>query len=1014
MLPSKSATPALPSGWWDAIPEKIRSQFDRRVLRRGYVLHQEGKACITGFFRNAFRVAVEENGLHLVHFRRPEEKNIASWRSHTECTCHSAKESEPCAHVAAALFLALPFKGYETSAWAHLATSLCRTHSGAGSLDLNYESDRVSLYLANGALVLSLHAEATFQGFWNVEHLLPDGWESSTAGGAFGTLARLELTEQDKTTLRTLGHAPSQRAEFGPIGELCRRAYAMVPKVKSRLDWDAERGLFLIRLGSDTVGLQAEAYLGCEQAFSFRNRLPETSLGEGFLPSGEAWTKAMEIRVTPDGGLQLRPYVTLPDGARIFPAATGDPLYFGNMPLFPGIGFRALAEPASPLFKRYSGWKTYSVAGSDVLAFLSKYGAEFGGVSDGAKGLVQPESPKESTVFDLDALLRGGFHPAPIDLLDVCVEAREAKRLRVALTYRCGDYALDMAGLHKMQDSNQSCLLTAKGWIDLTGPDWSWVKRLKREAWHHASPEKMTLWVEPALLLRIAALQAPGRITLSGIAAPELQSLPGLASQAQPEDAVSDNSALESVATQGLRPYQVEGLQWLTHLVAHGVSGILADDMGLGKTHQVMALAAWLARRVGPKVRMLVVCPTSVLYHWKEKFDAYYPELQAALYYGVDRKPTTLEHPMVITSFGVARNDMETLRKGAYDLLVIDEIQNAKNRDSETHRCFLEFPAQSVIGLSGTPLENGPADVKNLFDLLLPGYFPGDGQFRDEVLDPLEKKQGAEQAIVRFQRLCRPFILRRTKSQVLTDLPEKVEEVLHGDMTPDQASLYQQCLHKRGGPMLEDLVQARPSSYFHVFQLLNHLKQICNHPMSLPGAERGDKEYGSGKWDLFEFILNQALEAGSKVVVFSQYLAMLGLIEEHLAKKGVGFATLTGSTRDRQAVLSRFRDDSTCRVFCCSLKAGGVGIDLTTASTVIHYDRWWNAARENQATDRVHRIGQQRNVQVFKLVTRGTLEERIDAIIRRKAEFMESMLPDDGEGTMNLLSREELIELLRP
>ena len=198
----------------------------------------------------------------------------------------------------------------------------------------------------------------------------------------------------------------------------------------------------------------------------------------------------------------------------------------------------------------------------------------------------------------------------------------------------------------------------------------------------------------------------------------------------------------------------------------------------------------------------------------------------------------------------------------------------------------------------------------------------------------------------------------------------------------------------------------------HVFQLLNHLKQICNHPMTLNGAD-AELEYRSGKWELFVFLLEKSLAAGRKVVVFSQYLGMLEWIEKHLQRAGVGFATLTGATRDRQSVLMRFATDPLCRVFCCSLKAGGVGIDLTAAETVIHYDRWWNAARENQATDRVHRIGQSKNVQVFKLVTRGTIEERIDGIIRRKAEWMDALLPGDAEGGLKLFTREELIELLR-
>src|SRR5690606_12834445 len=359
------------------------------------------------------------------------------------------------------------------------------------------------------------------------------------------------------------------------------------------------------------------------------------------------------------------------------------------------------------------------------------------------------------------------------------------------------------------------------------------------------------------------------------------------------------------------------------------------------------------------------------------------------------------------------RNDMALFHRREYGLLILDEIQYSKNRDSGTHQALRSFPARSVIGLSGTPLENNVWEVKNLFDLILPGYFPGEGQFRMEIADPLESGSGVEGAQSRFRRLTRPFMLRRLKADVSIDLPEKAEETYTCDLAPDQAELYQACLNRHGVPLLPELSRPGNPSLLHVFQLLNRLKQSCNPPMTLTGAEAPEREYRSGKWELFVFLLEKSLAAGHKVVVFSQYLGMLEWIEKHLRQSGIGFATLTGATRDRPSVLKRFAGDPLCRVFCCSLKAGGVGIDLTAAETVIHYDRWWNAARENQATDRVHRIGQSKNVQVFKLVSRGTIEERIDAIIRKKAGWMDALVPGDAEGGLKLFTREELIVLLR-
>ena len=1007
------------------MPPAVRDAFDRKVLRQGYILNLDGKVLVTGFFRNAYQVQVEDErgGYAIVHYRHAEAVSSRALQSQIVCGCAAGTVREPCAHIPAALFAILAAgqgapigQSYAASPWSLLALGLCRSHAGLDLRAAIHSPESTRLQGGDGRELLTVWVDGDGGPGWPGRSLLLPGWETDTRSNGFAAWARKEITSADHEALRQTAQAPSRRAEFGPIGELCRQAFLAASRpaigranapLATRLDWMEAAGLFRLRLEASS-GLKADGYLDCDQAYSFRNRFPQTVLGEGFAPEPEdgesvdptarieGWSKGLEIRPGGNGGLRIRPFAASSRGRRIFPTQEATGHKFGNLPMLPGIGFRALEIPPGGMVKRYTGWKTYAVESRDVTEFLAKYGPEF-------------TSPR----FDVDPLLMGGLHPVPVSELRIHVAERLDRRLRVSLDYRLGRPGAEAArlglmDLKSMADAGQACLISPEGWVELASPAWSWLGRVKADDWHVDGDGTLSLWADAPWLIRIAVLHDPLRVSLTGIPAPELGALPSLGREAGPNP-LPDTP----LPDQGLRPYQVEGLRWLAHLVAVGASGILADDMGLGKTHQVMALAAWLHQRMGAGVRILVVCPTSVLYHWQAKLDAFHPELKAALYHGPGRAATALEARICVTSFGIARNDMDVLRARRFDLLVIDEIQNAKNRESETHRGFVGFPAASIIGLSGTPLENGPADVKNLFDLLLPGYFPGESQFRQEVLEPLERRQGEAQARDRFRALCRPFILRRHKRDVLKDLPDKVEETLHGDLAPDQAALYRECLERRGGPLLRALQDSGPHNLMHVFQLLNHLKQICNHPMSLPGAERGDREYASGKWDLFRYLLEQALEAGQKVVVFSQYLAMLGLMEAHLEKAGVGNATLTGSTRDRAGVLRRFAEDPDCRVFCCSLKAGGVGIDLTAASTVIHYDRWWNAARENQATDRVHRIGQHRNVQVFKLVTRGTIEERIDAIIRRKADFMDSLLPEDGEGALKLFTREALLELLR-
>jgi SNF2 family DNA or RNA helicase len=261
-----------------------------------------------------------------------------------------------------------------------------------------------------------------------------------------------------------------------------------------------------------------------------------------------------------------------------------------------------------------------------------------------------------------------------------------------------------------------------------------------------------------------------------------------------------------------------------------------------------------------------------------------------------------------------------------------------------------------------------------------------------------------------LQRLVRPFVLRRTKQQVLTELPPKIVDKRYCELTSEQRTLYRRVMESRAKPLRMQLRAGAVISYVHVFAALNFLKQICNHPASAGGGFAENAT--SGKWELFVELLDECMSSGLKVVVFSQYVKMLELIEQHLASRDLGFASIKGSTRARGGEIARFRDDDSCRVFTASLRAGGLGIDLTSASVVIHYDRWWNQAREDQATDRVHRLGQNKGVQVIKLITRGTVEEKIDELIARKARLATELIQTDDPALVKQFTVEELEELL--
>jgi SNF2 family DNA or RNA helicase len=366
-----------------------------------------------------------------------------------------------------------------------------------------------------------------------------------------------------------------------------------------------------------------------------------------------------------------------------------------------------------------------------------------------------------------------------------------------------------------------------------------------------------------------------------------------------------------------------------------------------------------------------------VLDHWREKLARYIPNV-----------------PVTLTTYGIVRSRIEQFRGKRFDLVVLDEMQTIKNADTATHHALRAIEKRVAIGLTGTPIENHEGELKALLDFVVPGYLP---------------KSIDDRATL--QRLIRPFVLRRTKAQVLTQLPPKIVDKRYCELTSEQRALYRRVIEARAKPLRSQLHAGARVSYVHIFAALNYLKQICNHPASVGGGFSADVT--SGKWETFIELLDECMTSGLKVVVFSQYLSMLALIERHLFQNDIGYASIKGGTRERGKEIARFRDDPDCRVFTASLRAGGLGIDLTPASVVIHYDRWWNQAREDQATDRVHRLGQNRGVQVIKLITRGTIEEKIDALITSKGALATELIRTDDPSLVKQFTKDELDDLLQ-
>lgn len=634
----------------------------------------------------------------------------------------------------------------------------------------------------------------------------------------------------------------------------------------------------------------------------------------------------------------------------------------------------------------------------------------------------------------LDEPMRGLQVVRAFDRVELVPEAVDQGWYFLSARYGYGNASISLADILRAHAADLPYLETEGGWIDLQTPaiaeltEWLGLTvggkaragEDRERALASVVDEDDRIRLSSSQLLRLrAGTEDP--VEIAGDAEgpradlDRLFELRPIASFAQP-------NGLRST----LRSYQVHGVEWMRFLWENRLAGLLCDDMGLGKTHQAMALMASL-REQGEARPILVICPTSVLSHWRTKIRDHAPGLQATVHHGPQRNLASAlaRADVIITSYGVLRRDIEKLEKVDLALAIFDEVQQLKNRATLSYEAARQLDAAMMIGMTGTPIENSLIDLKALFDLVLPGYLGSDRAFIDryggaeESVDSsgaLHETPKKDSRLAELRRITAPFVLRRLKQTVLEELPEKIEDIQTCVLSDDQVRLYRDAIAGRGSALVEEIQrdETKALPFIHIFALLNLLKQICNHPaLASKDLEQAD-QLASGKWDLFVELLGQALASGQKVVVFTQFLGMIDLMARHLKREQIGHAILTGASQDRGSIIDRFNEDPECRVFLGSLKAGGTGIDLVGGSVVIHYDRWWNAAREDQATDRVYRIGQKKSVQVFKLVTEGTLEEKISAIIDRKRQLMENVIHEDDPKLAKIFTREELLELLRP
>ena len=455
-----------------------------------------------------------------------------------------------------------------------------------------------------------------------------------------------------------------------------------------------------------------------------------------------------------------------------------------------------------------------------------------------------------------------------------------------------------------------------------------------------------------------------------------------------------------------LRPYQITGYRWLCSLAHYGMGGILADDMGLGKTLQTITYVL-----ANPGTRTLIVCPTSLAYNWQDEFSKFAPQIATQIISGTPQERADLmqqstDVPVWITTYPLIRKDVDLYKAQIFDACFIDEAQFIKNPTSLGAKAVKAVQAKHRFALTGTPIENTLSELWSIFDFVMPGFFGRYRQFEECYEKPIPRDHDSVQ-MQKLRRKIRPFVLRRMKKEVLTELPDKIETRRMAEMGAKQRKIYESYLARIQMELAGDEENTPGGNRMQVLAALTRLRQICCHPATFASNYHG----GSGKLDLLMEQLPDILEGGHSVIVFSQFTSMLSIIAHELKQRNIPFFYLAGSTsaQERKREVKEFNRGEV-KVFLISLKAGGTGLNLTGADTVIHFDPWWNPAVEDQATDRAYRIGQKKKVQVIKYVMKDSIEEKIYELQKRKKQLSDQLI-QAGESFVTQLTMEEIKEL---
>lgn len=450
-----------------------------------------------------------------------------------------------------------------------------------------------------------------------------------------------------------------------------------------------------------------------------------------------------------------------------------------------------------------------------------------------------------------------------------------------------------------------------------------------------------------------------------------------------------------------LRSYQREGVKWMNYLYENNLGGCLADDMGLGKTLQTISMLA----RIYPeqKESSLIVMPRSLIFNWQAELKRFAPQLTVYTFYGPTRDlEEARKHHLILTTYAMVRNNVELFKDAHFHYVVLDESQNIKNVTAQSTQAVYLLKADHRLALSGTPIENNLTELYSLFRFLNPAMFGSLSDFNATYTTPIQK-QGDAETMDALRRKIFPFMLRRLKKDVLKELPDRIEQTLYVEMEPDQAEFYE-----RRRAYYQDLLrnnirkEGLQKSQFLMFQALGELRRIASVPESF-----ADSDVTSPKLNPLMDSLTDAVAGGHKAVVFFNYIAGIELVGEALEKEGISYATMTGATHDRKSIVERFQNDRSLKVLLMTLKTGGVGLNLTAADMVYIFEPWWNKAAEEQAINRLHRFGQKSTVLSYSLITRDTIEEKIQQLQQQKADLFEGLITHDSSMT-KVLTEEDI------